>query len=123
MRCVLVPDTGAQIALHVSEDGTCAWITSPCPHCGDAPCSVVGGGRSISDCDRYYLAAGRCLDCGGSLGEIRVYMETLFGLEEDEAVLHGRARVYDGRDRDLRLSRGVTGRTRRRRDDEERRGG
>lgn len=64
----------------------------PCPHCKTALLRVVGNGRRIGGRD-YYTANGSCVACGGAVGEIRAYMNTLFGLEEDEAVAQ-RARVY-----------------------------
>ena len=66
-----------------------------CPVCAaPAPLRVIGGPRRIADRD-HYEADAYCQACGIQIGKLRVEMETLFGLEEDESVLtHGRARVY-----------------------------
>lgn len=64
-----------------------------CPSCGDAPLRVQGTGRTIGGHD-WYRATGHCAACGARVGEVRAYVSTIFGIEEDERVLHGRARVY-----------------------------
>lgn len=55
---------------------------------------VVGSGKHIENHDTYKATAhGKC--CGKVIGVIRAKVPTIFGLEEDEAVLiHGRCRVY-----------------------------
>ena len=67
--------------------------TTPCA-CG---CDLVRGrGTHIGGHD-YYSARGCCTRCGADRGELRSYVSTIFGLEEDQRVLsHGRCRVYDG---------------------------
>lgn len=67
--------------------------TTPCT-CG---CDLVRGhGTRIGGHD-YYSARGRCVQCGTDHGELRAYVATLFGIEEDRRVLeYGRCRVYDG---------------------------
>lgn len=66
----------------------------PCPLCKASPWRVAGRNRRIADDDRAYEADGFCVDCGAAVGLIRAEASTLFGLHEDEAVLHGRPRVY-----------------------------
>ena len=63
-----------------------------CPFCSK-PLRVQGAGNRIGGRD-YYSARGYCADCGQHVGEIRAYVSTIFGLEEDERVLNGRPRVY-----------------------------
>ena len=55
---------------------------------------VMGRGNHIENHDTYKATAhGKC--CEKVIGVIRVKVSTIFGLEEDEAVLiHGRCRVY-----------------------------
>jgi len=65
-----------------------------CPHCKSNPFKVVGSGKHITDDDRAYQAEGYCLECKKHVGIIRAEPLTLFGLHEDEAMLHGRCRVY-----------------------------
>jgi hypothetical protein len=43
--------------------------------------------------DEVYGAA-HCVACGEKVGTLRVKVSTLFGIEEDIAVLNGRCRVY-----------------------------
>jgi hypothetical protein len=53
----------------------------------------VAGGTPTRDGDRV-TAPGGCVRCHGSVGTIIVTEETLFGREEDRAVLGGMPRVY-----------------------------
>lgn len=65
-----------------------------CPGCGVTPFLVQGSDRRIYDRE-IIIANGRCKDCGDAVGFIYARTDTLFGLEEDRAVLEfGRARVY-----------------------------
>ena len=77
----------------VTPDGTHGIANGVCPGCGATPFMVQGHGR-----DRYahdtLRAASTAMCCGDSVGYIYAKTGTLFGLEEDEAVLNGRARVY-----------------------------
>jgi hypothetical protein len=65
-----------------------------CPHCKVNPFKIAGSGKHIADDDRAYQAEGYCLACKKHVGVIRAEPSTLFGLHEDEAMLHGRCRVY-----------------------------
>lgn len=65
-----------------------------CPGCLATPFLVVGGGMQNID-DRTVRANGRCQSCGDPVGYIFAERATIFGAEEDRAVLvRGRARVY-----------------------------
>lgn len=64
-----------------------------CP-CGEKTWRISGGQSQISDDDRAYEASARSLCCNRIVGVLRVEMDTLFGLREDQAVLSGRCRVY-----------------------------
>jgi len=74
-------------------DGAAHVEIEACPACREAPAKVAGEGVSHHDHDTYYAPA-RTLCCGAR-GELRTTVSTVFGIEEDEAVLlRGRARVY-----------------------------
>lgn len=51
-------------------------------------------GRGMHHDHDTYRSTGHCTDCGVELGPIVAKVSTIFGIEEDERVLHGRARVY-----------------------------
>lgn len=70
---------------HVMPEGKC-------PECGQEEWKVQGGETTRGH--DTYSAPARCVLCGERVGTLVVKMDTLFGLEEDERVLHGRARVY-----------------------------
>lgn len=64
-----------------------------CPHCGEQPLRAAGRGIRETTHDTY-VADAACQACGGAVGTLRAQVDTIFGIEEDERVLHGRARVY-----------------------------
>jgi hypothetical protein len=69
-----------------------------CPACGkatgEAGLVVRGSGNHIESHDTYKATA-HAACCRRPIGAIRAKVSTIFGLEEDEAVLvHGRCRVY-----------------------------
>lgn len=73
-------------------------VSGSCPHCEaepfDAkPFNVRGKGITKTDRDSYY-ADGYCLKCDERVGMIRVKVDTIFGVEEDERVLNGPWKVY-----------------------------
>jgi len=41
-----------------------------------------------------YIGTAQCTRCRRDVGQMTVKVDTLFGIEEDNAVLNGRARVY-----------------------------
>lgn len=71
---------------HVSVDG------STCPHCNEN-LKARGNGDVSHDFDTYYASA-YCIYCGGAVGQLQTKVNTIFGIDEDNAVLNGRARVY-----------------------------
>jgi hypothetical protein len=83
---VAPPFDGADHAVLVGADA--------CPSCGArGPVKLAGRNKRVEGHDTY-AADGEFLCCGASSGTIRAVVSTLFGLEEDEAVLNGRCRVY-----------------------------
>ena len=85
-----LPD-GSRILIRVDLDGV---ATIPlCPACKASQARIAGSGISHHDHDRYY-ADGRCMSCMSTIGVIETARDTIFGIEEDSAVLEGRARVY-----------------------------
>ena len=80
--------------IHLTPSGDSALLAGACPKCGAESCWIQGGDMRIGSDDRHYASTGVALCCGERVGEIRAYPDTLFGLREDEAVLHGRPRVY-----------------------------
>lgn len=77
----------------VMPNGTHGIARGVCPGCGATPFMVQGHGRHRHTHDTF-RAAGTAKCCGDSVGYIYAKANTLFGLEEDEVVLNGRARVY-----------------------------
>ena len=69
-------------------------VDTLCPGCGVAPFKVAGTGRRIAANDRAYEADAVALCCDRSVGTLRVEIDTLFGLREDEAVLRMGVRIY-----------------------------
>ena len=69
-------------------------VEGPCPGCGSVPFLIQASSPEIYD--RSTLRAnGHAKCCGDAVGFVFVPKDTLFGLEEDRAVLvFGRARVY-----------------------------
>jgi hypothetical protein len=64
-----------------------------CPHCQASPFHVSGGAPVVQGHDTQTAPAWtRC--CGTPAGKLVVTVSTLFGIEEDERVCHGRCRVY-----------------------------
>lgn len=59
--------------------------------CGE-PLRVVGRNRTHGH-DTHYADA-HCAVCLRMVGRIEARVDTIFGIEEDRAVLHGRPRVY-----------------------------
>jgi len=67
---------------------------APCPACGaKAPILVAGCGTHTTTHDTF-VASAKHVGCGERIGRIEAKVDTIFGIEEDERVLHGRARVY-----------------------------
>ena len=78
------------------RDATFVYCDTQCKHCKASPVAVAGfQGTRVTQGEHTYEAAG-CRDCRGHLGTIKVTLTSIFGEEEDRAVLNGRARVYYG---------------------------
>lgn len=86
---------GRRQDVRVSANGEHVELDVPCLACGHAaPTLVRGHGRRIESRDTY-AAEAETVCCKAALGVLRVTVETIFGLKEDEEMLvHGRARVY-----------------------------
>ena len=61
--------------------------------CGD---NRVSGSEMRRGHDEY-VAVARCYGCKAFCGTLYAKVDTIFGIEEDDAVLNGRARVYDAK--------------------------
>jgi len=95
---IITPDSRPR-SLPVPADGAAAAEDPhPCPACGEAPCMVAGRGHRISMDDRAHEADGHCSACGALVGILRLEVETIFGLREDDALMGAgrRCRVYYG---------------------------
>jgi hypothetical protein len=75
-------------------DAEAADAAGACPKCKATPFKVSGTGRRIAQDDRAYEADGVCLDCSQRVGVIRIEVNTLFGLREDEAVARLGVKIY-----------------------------
>lgn len=62
-----------------------------CPHCAE-PLRVFS--REEEEGHDEVRGRGRCTSCKEIVGELVVKVSTIFGIEEDRAVLYGRPRVY-----------------------------
>ena len=71
-----------------------AIVDGACPSCACEPFYVKGTHPRRMPDDRTLRSGGYCLHCGDPVGWIYAQPDTLFGLEEDDRVLHGRCRVY-----------------------------
>lgn len=96
MKVTFTNHAGNVYKLKPDEGSTTIGTKETCPHCNTENVRVKGTGQSIdpnSPRDTYRADA-VCDSCGEPVGVLRVKMDTLFGIEEDERVLNGRARVY-----------------------------
>jgi hypothetical protein len=92
MRLTFKPVSGDRVDLPMPSDGAPSVDTWIACECGCV--SVTGRDCRIVD-DRYYVSDAHCVGCGAHRGALRVDSGTLFGIEEDRAVLvNGRCRVY-----------------------------
>ena len=65
-----------------------------CPSCGASPLKLHATQQEVYSFDTYRGIA-RCACCNAKVGgHLEVRIDTLFGIEEDERVIHGRCRVY-----------------------------
>jgi hypothetical protein len=65
-----------------------------CPYCGVSPFKIAGSGRRPSKDDRAWEADAGCLACKAHVGTLRLEVNTLFGVREDEAVARLGIRIY-----------------------------
>jgi hypothetical protein len=91
LRITVVDGTDRRHPAKLAENREHVTIAA-CPACGAESPAVRGTGITHHDYDTYYAAAvARC--CGASM-RMETKVETIFGIDEDSAVLNGRARVY-----------------------------
>lgn len=69
-------------------------VTGSCPSCEADSLRVIGDERQQDIGHDTVTAPALALCCGATVGTVRVTLGTIFGLEEDARVLHGRCRVY-----------------------------
>lgn len=69
-------------------------VAGRCPSCLVAEFRVIGDVQRQKVGRDTVTAPALALCCAAEVGTVRVELSTIFGLEEDERVLHGRARVY-----------------------------
>ncbi len=96
MKLFLLRDGAKRTRLVTPHDEAHATVPDEvCPRCAQ-PLLVHGTGRRASEDDQAWEADAFAVCCGAPIGLLRLEMNTLFGVREDEAVLRGRARVYLG---------------------------
>jgi len=91
----LRPPIGPKRALSAVEGDSFCTVDGECPTCGESSFKVRGTGKRIGAHDEWH-ADGFAICCDEHVGTLVVKVDTIFGIEEDEAVLNGRARVYGG---------------------------
>ena len=71
-----------------------------CPFCKITPLVIAGAKRRIEDLpgmgewSNVYVAEAGCIACDAYLGQLRLKVETLFGLREDGAIQRLGIRIY-----------------------------
>jgi hypothetical protein len=94
-KLFLVTDEKPKARLKIPERGALSAVPGgPCPKCGHPEYLVRGVNKRIASDNQAYESDAHCTKCDALIGTLRLEMDTLFGLHEDEAVLHGRCRVY-----------------------------
>ena len=94
-KLFFIPVSGGRVRLEVPRPSLESVAPGgACPKCGDPGYQVTGTGKRPSEDDRAYEADAHCLKCQAYVGTLRVEVNTLFGVREDNAVLNGRCRVY-----------------------------
>lgn len=87
-------------ARRTHEDAAYLICDGRCPRCNDFNAGLNGfdlqgdTNSKIMLNDHDFVCVGFCVACRKPVGTLKVVYETLFGLEEDARVLHGRPRVY-----------------------------
>ena len=73
-------------------------LSHRCPHCNDRVLEVKALGepvtRNVSKNVRQHFVAVGCAECGKHLGTACRQQTSIFGWDEDRAILEGRPRVY-----------------------------
>lgn len=91
----LIPREGKRLKAEEPFQGADhAVVDGPCPHCGCLDFKVAGTGRRIASDDRAYEADAIAYCCNAHVGTLRLEVNTLFGLREDEAVGRMGVRIY-----------------------------
>jgi hypothetical protein len=96
MKVYLLPVDGAARMRCVQPYEGSAYVDvvdTLCPVCNKA-LAVAGTSMHPSQDDRAWESDAYSTCCKEYIGELRVEMNTLFGVREDAAVLSGRCRVY-----------------------------
>ena len=89
---VTVIDTDDQRhAATIAESGEFVTLDR-CPSCRSEHPAIRGTGITHHDYDTYY--AGAIAACCGARLRMETQISTVFGIDEDRAVLNGRPRVY-----------------------------
>lgn len=91
---VNVSGVGVRSAVAPSKESTYVIVKCECPLCRKPMLRASGLGFPVERGHDTYESDAKCIDCGQVIGRITVKVDTIFGIEEDEAMLHGRARVY-----------------------------
>lgn len=90
---VTISDEGRPCSL--PECGKWIDVHGRCPACNHGELRVIGDERNQDIGSHTIKAPALALCCGQEIGVVLVELSTIFGIEEDRAVLvHGRARVY-----------------------------
>lgn len=81
---------------HVRPAGDVGVADGACPGCGCTPFEVRGANLRTDPNRRHdgRMSDGRCVACGDAVGHIYAIVDTIFGIEEDDRMLNGRAMVY-----------------------------
>jgi hypothetical protein len=69
-------------------------VEGACPRCGAVPFQVRGDASKAATRGTTVYCVGVCLGCLKPVGTIKAEPTTLWGEDEDRAVLQGRPRVY-----------------------------
>jgi hypothetical protein len=91
-KIFLLPSDGPR--RKATNGGDHALIDGACQHCGAAPFKAAGAGKRPSADDRAWEADAVAICCNRHVGILRVEVNTLFGVREDEAVSRLGIRIY-----------------------------
>ncbi len=91
MRVTVIDADDQRHHAAIAENGQFVTIER-CPACRAESPQIRGTGITHHDHDTYYARA--VAACCGAAMRMETMVSTIFGIEEDNAVLHGRPRVY-----------------------------